>query len=535
MMKNRSYIIYALLMFTLGACSSAKFSGVNQVEDDVYWSRKDEAKTGVHYQDVEKWNKSKGPNPGNQSQNNAPIYVPSNAGSSMPAYSSAPSSTSVQTEPNALDNPQDEQRAQEAYKTWLSKRGMETVATPDTVPPATQNNYSLDNQKDEERYARRFGTERNYYYDDPYFNSLSTNWGWTSFYAPVVRPGFYNWAPGWNVGLSWNTFTGWNVGMGYGMGFGAMPMTFGYSPLFAPVIWDPWYGYMNPYAYGFYNPYAYGFYNPWAFGYYHPFYGGWGYNNWGYGCRGYRNGYYNNHNDVVTNRPMMRPRQSMGSSTPGSSANRPMNAPGQLKTGSATPAANNPGVIRDGLTPTASRPVGSAPAYTPARQQATPTTNKPGGDLVYDPNGKPVYVPSRGSAAPSPSSNYNPGTYSNRPGGELRTGNDGRQVYVPSRPSNAPSPSPSNNYTPTPSRNNSGGTYNEPRPRNNTPSPSTPSYSPSQRNTPSPSPSYSPPTPAPSRSGSPAPAPSAPRPSSSGGGGGSRSGGGSPGGIPRPR
>ena len=72
-MKNRSYLIYALLLFTLGACSSAKFSGVNQVEDDVYWSKKDEAKTGVHYQDVEKWNKSKGPNPGSQSQNNAPL------------------------------------------------------------------------------------------------------------------------------------------------------------------------------------------------------------------------------------------------------------------------------------------------------------------------------------------------------------------------------------------------------------------------------------------------------------------------------
>lgn len=478
-MKNNHIFIYALLMLLLGACSSTTFNGLNKVDDDAYWSRKDEPKSsGTNIKDVEPWNKNRGPNPSSY----APIEQNMEASAEQ---------TYVNT---------DDERGRIAYQTWLNRNNNSSYEDTSKLTNV------LLSDKDNDRDARRFGSDRNYYYDDPYYNVLSNNWGWTSFYTPVMRPGFYNWAPGWNVGLSWNSYNGFGVNMGYNMGWGGMGyggMGYGYNPWYAQPyggFYDPFYQpYYNPYygfgyGGGFYQPYGYGgFYNPWVYG-----------NRWGY-CNNYnRYGRYYGNNDVVTNRPIMRPRNPMGSAVSGSS--------------------NRPGVAgANGQKVQGSRPTN----YNPVRQESPNTssvrTNRPGGDLQYDAAGKPVYIsPNR---RPAVSGSEATSTYSNRPGGDLRTGTDGKTVYVPARPSrenpssNRPGGSsdgyrrPADNNSYEPSRTPS---YSEPRPGGSTPrnSDSRPSYSApsySAPSAPATRPSYS----APSNTRPSSPAPSSSRPSSS--------------------
>lgn len=204
-MKNNHIFIYALLMLSLAACSSAKFNGVNNVDDDVYWSSKDEPKSGgKNIKDVEPWNKNKGPNPS--------------------SYEPVEQNTSASSDQSYINL--EEERGRNAYQAWQNRTNAKMAE--DT---SKQNNVWVSNS-DNERDARRFGSDRNYYYDDPYYNVLSNNWGWTSFYNPIVRPGFYNWAPGWNVGLSWNSYNGFGVNMGYNMGWGGMG--YGFNPWNGP-------------------------------------------------------------------------------------------------------------------------------------------------------------------------------------------------------------------------------------------------------------------------------------------------------------
>lgn len=515
-MKNIKILFYALLMFSLSACSVFKSVGINQVDDDVYWSTKDEPKSGQSYKDVEYWNKSKGPNPG------------LNEGAYTPNFQN----TDPQTPPN-----QEELRAQEAYQAWVQKRGF-TAAAPDTN---VQSNLLIA-EKSDNRDERRLGSDRNYYYDDPYYNVLSTNWAWTSFYTPIiVRPGFYNWAPGWNVGLSWNNRSGFNWGMGYNMGFGGFNMGYGYNSWAYgnPYAYDPFYYGYSPYGYSPYSYYGYSpyMYNPYGYYGYNRY--GYGYGNgygYGHGCGGYNHG--RGSNDVVTNRPLMQPRNSMGSSTP-AVGSRPGANPNGLST---RPSSN--GVVDNastgGIQPAFARPAngGTPSVYVPSRPSAANgvNTSRPGGDLIIDNNGRPVYV------SPNNTPNNRPGNgtsgetgYSPRPGGSLNTAPNGRQVYVPARPretNTTPSNGGDNNYRP-----NNGGSYrsdapasvpqysqpnnNNNRPSNNNsrPSYSAPSYS---------APSYS--QPSQSR-----PSYSAPAPRPSSGGGSTGSGGGNPGGGIRPR
>lgn len=478
-------------MLLLGACSSSTFNGLNKVDDDAYWSKKDEPKSGgTNYKDVEPWNKNRGPNPSS--------YAPS--------YAPIEQNIEASTEQTYVNT--DDERGRAAYQAWLNRSNKTSYEDTSKLTNV------LVSDKDDERDARRFGSDRNYYYDDPYYNVLSNNWAWTSFYTPMVRPGFYDWAPGWNVGLSWNSYNGFGMNMGYNMGYGGMGfggMGYGYNPYYAQPyggFYDPFFQpFYNPYyGYGgFYQPYGYGgFYNPWAFG-----------NRWGY-CNNYnRFGRHYGNNDVVTNRPIMRPRNPMGSTVAGTSSRPGSGGVNEQKVQGSRP--NH---------------------YNPVRQESPTTssvrTNRPGGDLQYDAAGKPVYIsPNR---RPSTEGSGATNTYSNRPGGDLRTGTDGKTVYVPARPSrdipsnNRPGSSsdgygrPANNNSYEPSRTPS---YSEPRqsdpaPRNSDrrPSYSSPSYS-----TPS-APSYSAPSapatrpsysaPSNSRPSS-SPAPSS-RPSSSPGG-----------------
>jgi hypothetical protein len=478
-MKNNHIFIYALLMLSLAACSSSKFNGVNNVDDDVYWSSKDEPKSGgKNIKDVEPWNKNKGPNPS--------------------SYEPVEQNTSASSDQSYVNI--EEERGRNAYQAWQNRTNAKMAE--DT----SKQNYAWVSNNDNERDARRFGSDRNYYYDDPYYNVLSNNWGWTSFYNPIVRPGFYNWAPGWNVGLSWNSYNGFGVNMGYNAGWGGMG--YGFNPWYGPQYGGFYSPYYDPFYQPFYNPYyGYGgFYNPYGYpyGFYHPYAYG---NRWGH-CNNYnRYGRYYGRHDVVTNRPIIRPRNSMGSAVGGTTASRPRGA----------------GV--DDQRVYTNRPNTYVPERPEMRNTNSVRTNRPGGDLYYDEAGKPVYVsPNR---RPSGSGSEPTNTYSNRPGGDLRPGTDGKPVYIPARPRGEEvNPAPSRpSSTPERSRRAENSTYEpsrapvysapEPRgnsPRNSNDGGSRPSYSapsaPAQR------PSYSAPS---NNRPSSSPTPSS-RPSSSPGG-----------------
>jgi len=506
-MKNTYSLFYMLLMLVLASCSSQNFTSFNQVEDDTYWSEKDDARSpGENINSVEPWRNEK---------NNGTKPAPSR-------YNEEP-------ENNAANETYEDERGKRARQNWENQRfneGNQTQRADENFNESENFNQENFDSRQEERDARRFGSNRNFYYDDPYFQALSPSWGWTSLFNPVVRPGFYNWAPGWNVGLSFNSFNGFGVGMGMQYGYG-----FGYNPFF----YDPWMMGVGGFGMGFHNPWHMNMYNP---------YSPWGFNPWynpyrfGFGCGGFYNpwDFRNQHHfgggggDIVTNRPLMQPRNSMGSSIPSSvGTNRPNNQNFDGK--SIRDNRPNQGVNANGVNP-ALRPDRNI-RYTPNRPPVgtqTPGTNRPGGDLAPDQNGRPTYVspnnnPSRGADQSLPNSN--------RPGGELRDGRDGRPVYVPPsrgrNDGNEGRPSFNNDR---PSRSYDGGNTNPSRnPGNSAPSTNRPTYdSPRNRGN---SGSYSPPPQqsAPSRpsySAPSRPAPSAPsgpsrsEPSRPAGGGGMR-------------
>lgn len=517
-MKKPEILYYALILTMLSACGSTRFSGINKVDDDVYWSRKDEPKTGVNYKDVEPWNKNKGPNMGNYE-----------------AYRAGMLEQALVNGPDSLEKAREEERANEAYKAWLQKRGMQT-ATDNNNNTSTNNSNVISSDKSADRDNRRVGEDQAYYYSDPYYNSLSRNWGWTSFYTPVVvRPGYYSWAPGFRIGLGWNNYTGFTVTAGYNTGWGGL--SYGYNPY--GYAYDPWFGYGAGY-YSYYDPwyYGYSYYNPWyrypyyGYGYYgyHSWYGNPYYHPWAYGYGCHNNYWRYNNRDVVYNRPISQPRNSMGSSVP-AAGSRPGMPGTQMQSSSARPGMNDAVPTRNEQQ-AMSRPTAPVNQGSDAARPANPATTKPGGDLVYDPSGRPVYIPPSGQGRSEASATPQ---YSNRPGGELRPGNNGAQVYVPARPVQPAQSAPDYNR-PASYDNNSG--YSAPS-RNSYSSPDNRSSAPAYRNESSgrSQPSYSAPSSPPAnRSAAPAPAPSrSPAPAPSSGGGGGRSAAPSGGGSFRPR
>jgi hypothetical protein len=510
-MKNYNFPFYALLLFVLSACS-AKTIGINQVDDDVYWSRQNEPKSGQSYKDAEPWNKNKGPNVGATEGRYAPIYQNIEAGQNQTTVNS------------------DEIRAQEAYYAWNAKRDFSSQSNDDTTK---QSNLLMDDKNDG-RDARRFGSDRQYYYDDPYYNSLSSNWGWTDLFTPVVRPGFFNWAPGYNIGLNWNNNSGFNNGFGYNSGFG-MNMGNGFSPYnnfnnsfygnnswgfgnpygFNPYMgYDPFFGY-NQFGY---NPYCGYGYNPFFDPLGNRFNNGFCYGS-GWGNRRFNN---NNGNDIVTNRAIMQPRNSMGSSVP-SAGSRP-GASGEKQ--SMRPNGSVDQAINPMNQPASVRPNNNV-NYRPNRPVTDPnnvSTNRPGGDLSYDRNGRPVYVSPNTNNRPSSSGGTS--TYSDRAGGELRTRSDGKQVYVPTRPRDNGSSNARPNVNNSPSRAGDRNRGETPSYRSPSVSPGNQDSRPSNRGNTNNSPTYrAPSNPQPSQSRPSSSPPSSPRPSSGGGSSGSGGGG----------
>jgi hypothetical protein len=59
-MKNTYSHFYVLLMLVLASCSSQNFTSFNQVDDDTYWSEKDDARSpGENINSVEPWRNEK--------------------------------------------------------------------------------------------------------------------------------------------------------------------------------------------------------------------------------------------------------------------------------------------------------------------------------------------------------------------------------------------------------------------------------------------------------------------------------------------
>jgi hypothetical protein len=196
-MKNTYSHYYLLLMLALASCSRQNFTPISQVNDDSYWVEKDDERTpGKKLDEIEPWNGKK-------------------EGQSNPT----PSRYNNEANPPSSSQSYEDSRGRAARQAWDNQRNTEQAQSSNSQDFSQENftNDELD-QREMDRDSRRFGSNRTFYYDDPYYQVLSPNWGWTNLYAPVVRPGFFNWAPGWNVGLSWNSFNGF--GMGMGMQFG---------------------------------------------------------------------------------------------------------------------------------------------------------------------------------------------------------------------------------------------------------------------------------------------------------------------------
>jgi hypothetical protein len=324
-MRIKHLFIVALLFVTFSACqTSIQLGG----QDDAFWNSKT---TPTQRQQLV------------QDNERAPVNR-----QTLPENSNF-------TPIEKYDN-HDPNRANNAYNEWNNRRNFDNNSN------LNSNNNEVTQEQQDERDARRFGSQRNYYYDDPYFNSLSSNWGWTSFYNPIIRPGFYNWAPGWNIGLGWNSFNGWNTGFGFnswGLGFG---MGIGWNNW----GWNRWL---------FYDPW----YNPWSpWGWYDPFWGpywGWRYNRWYNPWFGWNN--FNNTGEALTNRPLLRPRASEGSNTGGSTLPPRGRVADMANPNSAQPAMPNPDNQR------------IRPNVNGAQQQHT---TRPGGDLRMNDRGEPVYI-----------------------------------------------------------------------------------------------------------------------------------------------
>jgi hypothetical protein len=393
-MKNTYSHYYLLLMLALASCSRQNFTPISQVNDDSYWVEKDDERTpGKKLDEIEPWNGKK-------------------EGQSNPT----PSRYNNEANPPSSSQSYEDSRGRAARQAWDNQRNNEQAQSSNSQDFSQENftNEELD-QREMDRDSRRFGSNRTFYYDDPYYQVLSPNWGWTNLYAPVVRPGFFNWAPGWNVGLSWNSFNGFGMGMGMQFGYG-----FGYNPFF----YDPWM-YGGAWGMAFYNPYSPWGFNPW----YNPY-------RFGFGCGGFYDpwGFRNNHHfgpgggDVVTNRPLMQPRQSMGSSIPSAvGSNRPnyQNFDGKsVRDSRPSPTQNS-----DGSATTPRNTQDGGIRYTPDRPAVTAPSNRPGGELRPDQSGRPVYV-SPNNNSPIRNAEIQPGT-STRPGGELREGRNGAPVYIP--------------------------------------------------------------------------------------------------------
>lgn len=255
----------------LSSCATTSNSAFGQVEDDVYFSKKESHKKPVYVPevDVKEIIKQNPPQYGNPQQEKQ--Y--DDNGSSNFNYDEYKGRQNAQSSGQQYEPEQQEQ--------FLS-----------TVPYAGQEEEAAEAGRLRQQYYGNYNTYNTFnstpYYNDPFYNGYG--------YNNLGYNGYYNgWGyPSTTIGLGWNSWGGWGVGVGMG--------------------WSTGWGYGWPH----YNPYWGGAYgcNNWGWNNWcSPYYGNYGWNNW-YGNGYYHNNWgYNGYSERATPRTQ-RPRQSAGSNQP---------------------------------------------------------------------------------------------------------------------------------------------------------------------------------------------------------------------------
>lgn len=270
-------ILFAGLV-ALSSCGTTSNSAFGQVEDDVYFSKKESHKKPVYVPevDVKEIIKENPPQYGNPNQDKQ-YYDNGSSNFNYDDYKARqnPRSSSQQYEPEQ----------QEQFLT--------------TVPYAGQEEEAAEASRLRQQYYGNYNTY-NYntynnspYYSDPFYNGYGyNNYGYNNY----GYYGYNRWAyPVTTIGLGWNSWGGWGLGLGWGWNTG-----WGYGWPHYNSYWGGPYG-CNTWGWNNWCSPYYGNYYGWNNWYGHGYYG----NNWGY------NGYAER-----TTPRAQRPRQSVGSNMP---------------------------------------------------------------------------------------------------------------------------------------------------------------------------------------------------------------------------
>lgn len=265
--KINMLLMLLISLIMLASCGTSQ-PVLNQVEDDVYYSRKQSTPKEVYVPevDVNEIMKSNPPQYGNGKPIEEPVNTPNYSG-----YDN--------TNPNAAAGYQAYQKQYAASQ--QTDQTNNSVIT--TTPPA---NYDYNGNSS--YYQNGYSTPH-----AGYFNNYNQG-----FYTNA----YYGYAPnyGWNtysgIGMGWGNRWGRRSRLGWRTGFFYDPFAYGFTPYCSPFA--AFYG-------GYYNPWA--GYHGWNYGYPNDYYGG--------GFYGGGN-YYHQGNKPKSNPRVQAPRQDAGTTIP---------------------------------------------------------------------------------------------------------------------------------------------------------------------------------------------------------------------------
>jgi hypothetical protein len=398
----------------LTSCSTAK-GPFGQVDDDVYFSRKQSHTKDVYVPEVDVQEIIK---------DNPPQYGTDAPTQRYNDYNNGGNSNFNYDEYKA-------QQGQTQQDNWQDNNTFLN-----TVPYVGQEEEAAEASRLRMQYSGNYNTYNTYnYYNDPgyAYNGYGYNNYYNNWYTPTVNVGFSSWG-GWGVGLGW----GWSSGWGYGW------------PHYNPY-WGGYYGYYNPWAWN-------SWYSPW------PYYGNcWGGNNcYGpYGGYGYYPGYwgYNKYSDRAASHTV-RPRQSAGSSLPRGENIQPRGAgmtgqaPSTPNTGRAMPRNPQQGQLinRDGQQIYVAPEQNRTQPRTYNSYDRSVRNGQIQRDVTPAPQ-QPVTPRSYGAPPAQPNGNYRGGNPNN---GQYQQPQQPQrlQPVVPQQRNSNPAPAPSQpqrNYSPAPS------------------------------------------------------------------------------------
>ncbi|MBW7845890.1 MAG: hypothetical protein H3C45_09660 [Bacteroidia bacterium] len=265
---NKLFIV--LIGGILITSCNTKHAVLNQVEDDVYFSKKQNTTKDVYVPevDVNEIMRKNPPQYGNENKN------------------------------DYLDNSQINPNAEEGYRRYLEKNAKtQEQENSNTIITTPQQNYSNHNNTD---------------YDYPHYTN---NYYFNSDYSPYYRNNYY---PTNNLYVGWNSFTG----IGFGLSFGYPYYSRYYSRFYQPYYyWDRYSNFCDPFYYRYWN------YNPFYYNHWHnPFVWG-GYLGWNYRHPYYyypKSAYSDN---KVNNKKVYAPRNEIGSTMPRANNNNQPHVP----------------------------------------------------------------------------------------------------------------------------------------------------------------------------------------------------------------